>query len=107
MNVEELEREISQLPAPELKQFSQWFDEFKAEQWDKQVEEDILSGRLDTVAKQRVQEAIPFPKKTTLAQRESLHQAGERLDAKLRGLGLGEDELLEDFKQWRRQRGNA
>ncbi len=51
MNIEELEREVSQLPAEEFWKFSEWFEEFKADQWDKQIEEDILAGRLDVLAK--------------------------------------------------------
>jgi len=37
------------LPSPssplELDRFSQWFEEFLAEQWDRQIEADILTGR--------------------------------------------------------------
>ena len=51
MKVEELESEVSQLSTQELQRFSQWFEEFKADQWDKQIEEDILAGRLDALAK--------------------------------------------------------
>ncbi|MGZ8243053.1 hypothetical protein [Methylomagnum sp.] len=108
MNVEELEREVSQLPPSELKQFSEWFDEFKADQWDKQIEEDILAGRFDSIAQQVLESgSIPFPKQPTLEQRKALEEAGKRLDEKLAKLGINEDEVVEDFKQWRRQRGNA
>lgn len=108
MNVEELEREVSQLPPAELKQFSQWFDEFKADQWDKQIEEDIVSGRLGSIAEHALETgAIPFPKQPTLEQRKALEEAGKRLDEKLAELGINEDEVVEDFKRWRRQRGNA
>ena len=87
MNVEEIEREVSQLPIKDINKFSQWFEEFvsvhppafswerghlgrhfsgrdaraprgserlqefKADLWDKQIEEDILAGRLDALAK--------------------------------------------------------
>jgi hypothetical protein len=56
MNVEELEREVSQLPASELKKFSQWFEEFMADQWDKQIEEDILAGRLDALGEEALRD---------------------------------------------------
>ena len=51
-NVQELEMAVSQLPANELLQFSEWFEEFLADQWDKKIEADIMSGRLDAVGKQ-------------------------------------------------------
>ena len=50
-NVQELEMAVSQLPANELLQFSEWFEEFLADQWDKKIEADIMSGRLDAIGK--------------------------------------------------------
>ena len=41
MSVEELQSAISQLPAEELNRFSQWFEEFLADQWDRHIEADI------------------------------------------------------------------
>jgi hypothetical protein len=46
--VQKLEIAVSQLSASELMQFSAWFEEFVADQWDKKIEADILAGRLDT-----------------------------------------------------------
>jgi hypothetical protein len=51
MGVEELQAAVAQLPAEELDRFSQWFEEFLAEQWDQQIEADILAGRLDAVGR--------------------------------------------------------
>ncbi len=56
MNVEELERIVSQLPSEDLKRFSQWFEEFKADQWDKQIEADILAGRLDSLGEEALRD---------------------------------------------------
>lgn len=47
MSIEELESVVSGLPAPELARFSEWFEEFMADQWDRQIEQDVLAGRLD------------------------------------------------------------
>jgi hypothetical protein len=47
MSVEELELVVSGLAANELAVFAQWFDEFRAEQWDRQIEADILAGKLE------------------------------------------------------------
>ena len=51
MSVEELEIVVSRLSPEELALFSQWFEEFQSEQWDKQIEGDILAGRLDDAGK--------------------------------------------------------
>ena len=50
---------------------------------------------------------IPIPRRPGKAEREVLLEAGKRLDEELVRLGLKEDELLEEFKQWRRQRNHA
>ena len=50
-NVQELEMAVSQLSTNELLQFSEWFEEFVADQWDKKIEADILAGRLDAAGK--------------------------------------------------------
>ena len=52
MSVEELESVVASLPAGDLAQFSQWFEEFMADQWDKQIEQDVANGRLDGLIKQ-------------------------------------------------------
>ncbi len=57
-NVQELEIAVSQLPANELRQFSEWVEEFVADQWDKKIEADIMSGRLDTVGKRAEDEFL-------------------------------------------------
>ena len=51
MNIEELESVVSGLSSEELSRFSQWFEEFMADQWDRQIEQDVLSGGLDAVLK--------------------------------------------------------
>jgi hypothetical protein len=55
MSVEDLEAHVSSLSAAELSRFSEWFEEFMADQWDRQIEQDMLSGRLDA-ALQRTDE---------------------------------------------------
>lgn len=50
---------------------------------------------------------IPIPKRPGQAQRDALLEAGRRMDEELIRLGLKEDELLEEFRQWRRQRPHA
>ncbi len=55
MNIAELESAVAQLPREELAEFSKWFEEFMADQGDRQIEADILAGRLDA-AGQRADE---------------------------------------------------
>jgi hypothetical protein len=50
MTIEELESEVSRLSASDLACFSEWFEEFIADQWDRKIEVDILAGRLDKAA---------------------------------------------------------
>jgi len=51
MSVEELESVVSKLPAAELARFSEWFENFVADQWDRQIERDLSAGRLDAALK--------------------------------------------------------
>jgi hypothetical protein len=47
MSVQELENAIRQLSHEDFLQLAQWLDEYRAEQWDRQIEADIVAGRLD------------------------------------------------------------
>ena len=47
MTITELEQADTQLSEEELARFRAWFDEYYADLWDKQIEEDAKSGRLD------------------------------------------------------------
>ena len=51
MSIEELESVVTSLPAAELARFSQWFEEFMADQWDRQIEQDVAEGRLNEALK--------------------------------------------------------
>ena len=49
MSVAELEKAISQLSAQELSQFAIWFEEYMADEWDKQIERDAAAGKFDKI----------------------------------------------------------
>lgn len=49
MTITELEQAVTQLSEQELSRFRAWFDEYYAQIWDKQIEQDAKSGRLDKV----------------------------------------------------------
>ena len=48
--VEEIEKAISQLPQSQLIQFRSWYEKFDSDAWDKQIEKDIVGGKLDDLA---------------------------------------------------------
>ncbi|MBV8798766.1 MAG: hypothetical protein JOY77_04550 [Alphaproteobacteria bacterium] len=47
MSVEELEKAVANLPREQLATFCEWFEAFVADEWDRQMEEDAKSGKLD------------------------------------------------------------
>ena len=47
MSITEIEQAITELSPEELALFRQWFEEYYAQVWDRQIEEDANSGRLD------------------------------------------------------------
>lgn len=52
MSVQELEAAVIKLSREDLAAFRKWFVEFDAEAWDKQFEEDVVTGRLEKVAEE-------------------------------------------------------
>jgi hypothetical protein len=46
MSIQEIENAVAKLSSQELSVFSQWFEEFVADQWDRQIERDAKAGRL-------------------------------------------------------------
>ena len=50
MSVQEIEKAITELQGEELSQLITWFEEYQADLWDKQIEKDSLSRRLDSLA---------------------------------------------------------
>jgi hypothetical protein len=49
MSVPEIEQAVSKLPKEELSQFSKWFEEFMADEWDRQIERDAAAGKFDKI----------------------------------------------------------
>ena len=48
--LEAIEKRVSGLSAQELAEFRQWFTEFDAAAWDRQIERDVKAGKLDSLA---------------------------------------------------------
>ena len=56
MSVSEIETAVTELPAPELARFRQWFAEFDGDVWDAQIEADAAAGKLDALASEALAE---------------------------------------------------
>jgi len=52
----DIEAAVADLPPRELARFREWFDQFDADAWDKQFEEDVRTGKLDELADQAIKE---------------------------------------------------
>jgi hypothetical protein len=59
---------VEQLPPAELAKFREWFAKYDAAQWDRAIEDDVRSGRLDALA----DEAIADWRLVTVSTRSSL-----------------------------------
>lgn len=51
MSIQELENAIRQLSNEDFAKLAHWVDEYRAEKWDREIEDDIRAGRLDTAAR--------------------------------------------------------
>jgi hypothetical protein len=45
--LEKIQESVESLSDKELWQLASWFDELRAQRWDRQIEEDARAGRLD------------------------------------------------------------
>ena len=64
--VEQIEAAIQKLPREEFFRLRDWMRDRFDDEWDKQIEEDVRSGRLDRVAQEALAEyragkTTPFP----------------------------------------------
>ena len=49
MSVKDIERAITQLPNNEITELVAWLEDYHHQIWDKQIENDLDSGRLDSL----------------------------------------------------------
>lgn len=49
VSVQELETAIAKLPPGQLAAFGEWFDEYRADEWDQQIKADAKGGKLDAL----------------------------------------------------------
>lgn len=56
MSVEELTKAVADLPPDKLAKFRAWFEQFEADHWDRQIENDIKAGKWDKLADAAIEE---------------------------------------------------
>jgi len=56
--LEAIEKRVSVLSAQELAEFRQWFAEFDAAAWDRQIERDVKADKLDALADQALRQHV-------------------------------------------------
>lgn len=54
--LEQVENEVKQLTAEELRAFRDWFAEFESDAWDRQFESDVRNGKLDDLAERALRD---------------------------------------------------
>ena len=52
MSAKEIKQAVRNLSEKELEEFFEWLDEFHESQWDRQIEEDFRSGKLNYLVNQ-------------------------------------------------------
>ena len=52
MDIKEIETAIAALPPAKVAELPKWFEEFQAQVWDEQIEQDVKNGRLDALLEQ-------------------------------------------------------
>jgi len=55
-SVNEIEEAVLKLSAAELAAFRTWFAEFDAEAWERRIEDEVASGRLDALADEALED---------------------------------------------------
>ena len=49
MSVLEIEQAITRMTAEELSQFTKWFEDFLADECDRQIDRDMVAGKFDKI----------------------------------------------------------
>jgi hypothetical protein len=62
-DVKALEDAVRSLPPNELAEFRRWFAEFDDAAWDAQLEEDLSSGKLDSLLSEAQADFVAGPRK--------------------------------------------
>jgi hypothetical protein len=52
MSITEIQQAVTNLPKADYLQFQAWLSEYDNQRWDKEIEQDLKGGRLDTLINQ-------------------------------------------------------
>lgn len=52
--VKEIEEAISKLPKSDISELVKWLDNFIADEWDQEFEDDVKAGKLDQIAEKAI-----------------------------------------------------
>ena len=55
-SIAEIEDAVRRLSPDDLAVFREWFVQLDAEAWDRQIEEDVAAGRLDSLAEEALED---------------------------------------------------
>ncbi len=61
MSITEIETAITQLPAEEVGALMSWLERYHSQMWDKQIADDLESGRLDSLIAKAYASGEPSP----------------------------------------------
>ncbi len=53
--IEKIEQDIQKLDRSELNILREWFRNYDADEWDRQIEEDVKCGKLDVLARESLE----------------------------------------------------
>lgn len=56
-SITEIEQAVQQLAPEELARFREWFAQYDAERWDREIEDDARAGRLENLADEAIRDA--------------------------------------------------
>ena len=56
LTLEQLETTILQLPAHDCRKLLEWLSDLDYQRWDKELENDVAAGRLDSLAQEAIAE---------------------------------------------------
>jgi hypothetical protein len=56
MTISQIESAIKELPPEEFARLSEWFAEFEAQMWDRQIEVDLQGGKLESLINEAEEE---------------------------------------------------
>jgi hypothetical protein len=54
--IDKLEQEVQRLSREELAAFRDWFRKYDSDEWDREIEQDVRSGKLDGLAQVAIAE---------------------------------------------------